>query len=164
MNKSIYIRPLFKEDWGTVSKIYQSGIDTKIATFETKAPKWKKWKRAHILPCCIIAQKFEEIVGFASLSPVSKRKVYKGVAEVSVYVSPDHGATGIGTSLLKSLITLSEEHGFWMLQASIFPDNKYSISLHKSCGFRVVGTREKIAQRDGRWHDNILLERRSRTL
>jgi L-amino acid N-acyltransferase YncA len=101
-------------------------------------------------------------VGFAVLSLVSKRDVYKGVAEVSVYVASSFKGQHIGEDLLKQLINESEEKSFWTLQAVIFSENIASIALHKKCGFRVVGIREKIGQLDGKWHDNYFLERRSK--
>lgn len=161
MKHSLFIRPLFKEDWKAVKEIYIKGMDTGHATFETQAPKWKRWKNNHILSCSLVAQKHEEIVGFASLSRVSNREVYKGVAEVSVYVATDMKGNGIGKTLLSNLVKLSEQQGIWSLQANIFPENNISINLHQACGFRIVGTKEKIGQRLGVWYDNVLLERRS---
>ena len=102
--------------------------------------------------------------GWAALSPVSARAVYAGVAEVSVYVGLDSRGEGVGRALLERLIELSEENGIWTLQASIFPENEASISLHKSGGFREVGIRERIAPLHGLWRNTVLLERRSKTV
>ena len=101
-----------------------------------------------------------QVVGWAALSPVSSRSVYAGVAEVSIYISTAHQGQGIGTKLLSALVVESEKAGIWTLQAGIFPENKASIKLHKQCGFRVVGVREKVGKMDDTWRDVILLERR----
>ena len=157
----IVVRPLLKTDWQSVSKIYEEGIDTGIATFETEVPTWELWNEKYIEHCRIVAELDCEVVGFAVLSQVSKRAVYKGVAEVSVYVSTNHRRKNIGETLLTQLIKESESKGFWTLQAVIFSENKASIKLHEKCRFRVVGVREKIGKLQGKWHDNYLLERRS---
>ena len=160
----IAVRPLIKSDWEAVSRIYKEGIVTGIATFETEVPNWEDWNAKYIDHCRIVAELNHEIVGFAVLSPVSKRDVYKGVAEVSVYVSESHRGQHIGETLLKALIKESEHHGFWTLQAAIFSENESSIRLHEKCGFRIVGVREKIGMLYGKWHDNHFLERRSKSI
>jgi phosphinothricin acetyltransferase len=157
----IVVRELLKTDWNAVSKIYAEGIATGIATFETEVPELELWNDKYIEHSRIVAELNNEVVGFAVLSQVSKRKVYKGVAEVSVYVSTNHWGHKIGETLLKQLIKGSESHGYWTLQANIFSKNTASINLHKKCGFRMVGIREKIGMLHGKWHDNYLLERRS---
>jgi phosphinothricin acetyltransferase len=157
----IVVRELLNTDWNAVSNIYAEGIATGIATFETEVPEWELWNDKYIEHSRIVAELNNEVVGFAVLSQVSKRKVYKGVAEVSVYVSTNHRGYKIGETLLKHLIMESETHGFWTLQANIFSENTASINLHKKCGFRMVGIREKIGMLQGKWYDNHLLERRS---
>lgn len=157
----IVVRPLVKNDWETISKIYADGIATDIATFETEVPDWDIWNEKYIEHCRIVAELNHEVVGFAVLSQVSKREVYKGVAEVSVYVSERYRGKNIGETLLIQLIKESGNKGFWTLQAGIFSENLASIQLHEKCGFRIVGIREKIGKLHGKWHDNHLLERRS---
>ena len=148
-------------DWGAVREIYLEGIATGNATFETNAPEYDDWNTAHLERCRIVAREGERIVAWAALSPVSRRAVYKGVAEVSVYVSTaDHGK-GIGRALLLRLIDEAEREGIWTLQAGIFPENTASIELHKKCGFREVGRRERIGKLRGVWRDVVLMERRS---
>ncbi len=161
---SIAIRPLIKKDWDAVAKIYAEGMATGIATFETKIPNWNDWDEKHISSCRIIAETDRIVVGFAVLSYVSKREVYKGVAEVTLYVLKNYRSKHIGETLLNTLINESEANGFWTLNAAIFSENNASINLHKKCGFRVVGIREKLGQRHGKWHDNYLLERRSKKI
>lgn len=155
------IRPFAKEDFEAVQNIYAEGIATGIATFETETPTFKLWNEKFIDKPRLVAELDGEIVGFAVLSQVSKRKVYKGVAEVTIYIAENKRVKGIGKQLLQTLVEKSEKVGFWTLQAGIFSVNKPSIELHKKCGFRVVGIREKIGKRDGKWHDNHFLERRS---
>ena len=158
------IRPLQPDDWNAVAAIYKEGIETGMATFETAVPDWDTWNIKYIETCRLVAEVEGRITGFAVLSPVSKRQVYKGVAEVSVYVAKRFWGQGIGEALLRQLITESETHGFWTLQAAIFSENIASISMHEKCGFRVVGVRKKIGQLHGKWHDNHFLERRSKTI
>lgn len=148
-------------DWPAVRAIYEAGIATGLATFETKAPSWDQWDAGHRPDCRLCARSGGEVVGWAALSPVSRRAVYDGVAEVSVYVRPDHCGRGVGSTLLKAIITDSERNGIWTLQAGIFPENSASLRLHERHGFRPVGRRERIGQLAGVWRDTILLERRS---
>ena len=157
----IEIRAFQQNDWNSVQTIYQQGIDTKDATFEKKAKVWTEWNRSSLEKCRLVAVASDKVVGWAALSPVSNRAVYTGVVEVSIYIATAHQGQGIGRKLLSALIEESEKAGIWTLQAGIFPENKVSIELHKKCGFRAVGLREKIGQMDGKWRDVLLLERRS---
>lgn len=158
---NLYIRTFKKEDWNSVSKIYAEGIATGVATFETEVPSIDVWDEKFLKQCRLVAEIDTEVVGFAVLSQVSKRKVYKGVAEVTIYVAESQRGKGIGKQLLNTLIIESEIEGYWTLQAGIFAENRASIHLHKQCGFRIVGVREKIGKLNNTWHDNVLMERRS---
>jgi L-amino acid N-acyltransferase YncA len=155
------ITSLQPADWPTVREIYREGIATGQATFETQLPDWEKWDSSHRRDCRLIVRHGNQILGWAALSPVSARLVYSGVAEVSVYVAPAARGRGVGTALLKALIEESESHGVWTLQAGIFPENTPSIAIHKSCGFREVGKRQRIGKLGETWRDVLLLERRS---
>ena len=155
------VRAMRSEDWPAVRNIYSEGIATGNATFETEIPEWAKWDQRHLQDCRLVAQAGERILGWAALSPVSSRRVYSGVAEVSVYAAAETRGRGVGKMLLQLLVTQSERCGMWTLQAGIFPENAASIALHKSCGFREVGLRRKLGQRGGIWRDVLLLERRS---
>jgi phosphinothricin acetyltransferase len=155
------IKAMRSEDWPAVQRIYFEGIASGNATFETETPVWEKWDQGHSQDCRLVAVNSEGILGWAALSPVSTRRVYSGVAEVSVYVAAKARGQGVGMLLLQSLVEQSERCGIWTLQAGIFPENVPSVALHKSCGFREVGLRQKLGQRSGVWRDVLLLERRS---
>ena len=157
----VAIERMKAENWDRVRAIYQEGIGTGDATFETDVPAWEKWNASHLSDCRFVASEDEQIVGWAALSPVSSRCVYAGVAEVSVYVAASARGRGVGKALLRALVAESERQGIWTLQAGIFPENEASIALHESCGFRVVGRRERLGQMKGTWRDVVLMERRS---
>ena len=149
-------------DWEQVRSIYLEGIRSGNSTFETCAPSWETWNEGHLPKPRLVMRDEEKVVGWAALSPVSKRHVYRGVAEVTVYVTESARGKGLGRALLEALITASEKNDIWTLQASIFPENQASIELHLRCGFREVGRRERIAMLGGVWRDTILFERRRR--
>ena len=157
------IRTMTEADWPQVAEIYREGIETGNATFETVVPMYDKWDAAHARECRIVACMGEKIIaGWAALSPVSSRHVYAGVAEVSVYVGEKCRRQNIGQMLLNALIETSEKRGYWMLQSSIFEGNAASVAVHHKCGFRTVGFRECIGRdKFGKWHNTLLLERRS---
>ncbi len=155
------IQPLLPIHWKAVKKIYEEGLATGNASFQTAAPSWEEWDKTHATHPRLIAIENEKVIGWAALTPVSGRCVYAGVAEVSVYVGEIARGRGIGKNLLKSLINKSEENNFWTLQAGIFPENKASIKIHEACGFRIIGIREKIGKMNNIWRDTLLLERRS---
>lgn len=155
------IRTFIQEDWPAVKRIYEAGLATGLATFETKVPSYEKWNNQTASACRLVLEDRHQVVGWCKLAPVSSREVYKGVGEVSVYVDPAQQGKGFGNGLLQTLIETSEEKGFWTLQASIFPENHASLQLHLKNGFRIVGRRERIGKRHGIWRDTLLLERRS---
>jgi len=152
---------LHEKDWQAVRSIYLEGIATGDATFETKVPHWKKWNKGHLMSCRLIARMRDQVVGWAALSPVSRRCAYAGVAEVSIYITASWRGKGIGRLLMQALIDASEKEGIWTLQSSMFPENGASLRLHESCGFRQVGIRERISRLKGTWRDTIIMERRS---
>ncbi|MCE5208554.1 MAG: N-acetyltransferase family protein [Chloroflexi bacterium] len=149
------------EEARAVLEIYALGIASGQATFETVVPDWAQWDANHLKMCRLVARLPALIVGWAALSAASKRIVYAGVAEVSIYVHPSYQRQGIGRKLLEELIRRSEDAGFWTLQSSMFPENTASVALHQKCGFRVVGRREKIARLNDTWRDTLWMERRS---
>jgi phosphinothricin acetyltransferase len=155
------IRALQREDWAAVAAVYEEGLATRIATFETAAPAWADWDASHLEGHRLVADEDGAVVGFAALAPVSSRCVYEGVAEESVYVAERARGRGLGRALLEALVAGSERGGIWTLQAGVFPENRASLALHHACGFRTVGLRERIGRLDGAWRDVVLLERRT---
>jgi len=153
-------------DWDKIKAIYINGINTQNATFERveNIKDYASWISSKIEDSCFVVEFDKEVVGWASLSPVSSRCVYSGVAEVSVYVDPTVGGKGIGSRLLGALVDYAENHNIWTIQSGIFPENESSIALHQKFGFRKVGYREKIGKMDGVWRDNVFFERRSTTI
>ncbi len=147
-------------DWPAVRSIYEQGIATGQATFETEAPSWEDWDAGHLAEPRLVAEHDGEVVGWAAVSPVSRRSCYAGVVDESVYVDEQARGEGVGTALLGELVGRAGRAGIWTLQTSIFPENVASLALHRRAGFRVVGTRERIAQLGGAWRDTVLLERR----
>src|SRR6478672_8460437 len=155
------IRTMRAEDWPAMRAIYEQGIATRQATFETEAPGWEGWDAGHLAGPRHDAAEDGAVVGWAALSPVSRRACYAGLVEGSLYVAEGARGRGIGIALLARLCSDADAAGIWTIQTSIFPENVASVELHRRCGFRVVGTRERIAQLDGVWRDTLLLERRA---
>lgn len=158
---TIRVEPMAETDWSAVAEIYRQGIESGDATFETKVPSREVWDAAHLAAGRLVAREGDRVLGWAALSPVSDRCAYGGVAEVSVYVDRDARGRGLGRRLLDALVEASEKAGIWTLQAGIFPENEASLAIHRRCGFRVVGRRERLGRLAGEWRDVILLERRS---
>ena len=163
---NIQIIKMQPQHWQDVSRIYAEGIATGNATFQKDIPTWEEWDSSHLQNCRFAALNVTTntegvVVGWAALTPVSGRCVYAGVAEVSVYVTPQYSGQGIGKMLMNALVESSETDGLWTLQAGIFPENIGSVHLHESVGFRQIGRRERIGKMDGAWRDTLLLERRS---
>ena len=158
----ITLIPMLPEHAGAVLEIYQHGIASGMATFETQVPPWEKFNDKYLAHTRIVAVEAGKPVGWAALSPVSARECYHGVAEVSVYVHQLHQRKGIGRTLLLALIGESEQNGIWSLLSVIHEENRASIHLHEQCGFRLIGYRERIAQLDGVWRTTVMLEKRSR--
>lgn len=158
------IEILSPADWEEVRSIYLAGIRTGQATFETEAPDWERWDAVHLKECRLVARVETLVAGWAALSPISARRAYAGVAEVSVYVGENFRGLRIGRALLESLVECSERHGLWTLQAGIIAENESSLAIHRRCGFREVGRRERIGQLNGSWRDVILMERRSKVV
>lgn len=155
------ITALLEKHYPEVSRIYVEGQKTGVATFETTVPNWEQWSEKFLTICRCVVLIDNQVVAWCALSAVSNREVYKGVAEDTIYVDTRYQGKGIGKTLLTHLVSKSEKEGLWTLQAGIFSENKASIKLHQGCGFRILGIREKIAQRGGKWHDNVLMERRA---
>ncbi|MEL7648447.1 MAG: N-acetyltransferase family protein [Sedimentibacter sp.] len=159
------VEAMKESDWPQVAEIYTEGIMTKIATFQSAAPSWEEWDKGHSESCRLVARVGDTILGWAALSPVSSRCVYAGVAEVSIYIDKQYRGQKVGTALLEKLIEISEENGYWTLQSGIIKENTSSLNLHRKCGFREIGYRERLGKMDnGKWHDVVLVERRSKVV
>ena len=156
------VRDLRPEDWPAVRAIYEDGIRSG-ATFETRAPSWEAWDAAHP-ELRLVAERDGEVVGWAALSRYSPRWCYRGVGDVSVYIGESARGAGVGRLLLEALVDRSEQAGYWTLNAGVFPENEVSLRLHQTCGFRVIGARERLAEKDGVWRDAVWLERRSQVV
>lgn len=153
------IRALENKDLPDVLKIYQLGIETGIATFETNVPTAEQWDESHHAALRYVFEENAKVLGWITISPISSRQAYQGVGEVSIYIDPSAKGKGIGTALLHHLVTQAKQQGYWMLQSSIFEVNEASIHLHQKAGFRFVGTRKCIAKRDGQWINTVLMEK-----
>jgi L-amino acid N-acyltransferase YncA len=161
---NVTIRPFRTNDWQAASTIYEHGLETRNATFETEMPEYEHWIKKFKPELLWVATVNDKVVGWAGLQPLSIRKVYEGVVEVTIYIHKDFGGKGIGSALMTHLVSESERAGIWTLYASIFPENTASIRLHISHGFREVGYGEKIAKLDGKWRNTVLFERRSKII
>ncbi|HUJ55321.1 MAG TPA: GNAT family N-acetyltransferase [Gaiellaceae bacterium] len=160
MIAAVEVRDLRADDWPRVRGIYEEGIRSGQATFETAPPEWQSWDAAHP-DLRLVAERDGRVVGWAAVSPASPRRCYRGVGEVSVYVAEAARGSGIGRALLGRLVARSEAAGYWTLTAGVFPENEASLALHRACGFRDVGVRERHGESGGVWRDIVLLERRS---
>ena len=163
-SNAMLIERMTMADWPEVVAIYEQGMATGLGTFETVAPSWEEWNAARSPHSRLVARENGALIGWAALSPVSKRACYAGVAEVGIYVAETARRRGVGRALLEALIASSEANGIWTLQGVTFTDNAASIAVQQSCGFRIVGRRERIGKRDGVWRDTVILERRSPTV
>jgi L-amino acid N-acyltransferase YncA len=162
---SVEVTPMRAEHAEQVLAIYQLGIDEGDATFETSAPGWEAFDRAHLPGHRLVALDDDgDVLGWVATVSVSDRCVYAGVVEHSVYVDPAARGRGVGAALLAALVASTEAAGIWTIQSGVFPENTASIALHERAGFRRVGTRERLGRQHGRWRDVLLLERRSPTV
>ena len=161
MDNNVRIEPMRPEHGAAVLAIYEAGIATGNASFETQTPDWPTWDSKHLPDHRFVALENNTVRGWIAASPTSDRCVYTGVVEESIYIEPLARGRGIGVRLMETLIASTEAAGIWTLQSGVFPENEASLKLHTRCGFRVVGVRERLGQHDGRWRDVLFLERRS---
>lgn len=156
------IREMRDEDWGTVAEIYKQGLEEGTSTFNTECPSFAEWNEGHLRNCRFVFEEEGKVVGWIALSPTSSRCAYKGCVEMSVYVDRNYRGHGIGTALVNMIIREAEKDGYWSIYSAIFSINKASIALHKKCGFREIGYRERIAKdRFGKWQNTTLMEYRA---
>jgi L-amino acid N-acyltransferase YncA len=161
---ALEIRDLRPGDWPEVTRIYAEGIATRNATFETELPSWEAWNADHLIEHRFVAVADGSVVGWITAAPVSSRRCYAGVAEISAYVAEGARGQGVGSVLLERLIESTERAGIWTLETGVFPENEASLALLKRFGFREVGVRERIGKLDGVWRDVVFLERRSEVI
>jgi L-amino acid N-acyltransferase YncA/DNA-binding transcriptional ArsR family regulator len=154
-------RPVEDRDMPAVLEIYAEGLATRNATFETTVPTAREMADRWVPGLAWVAEVDGEVVGWTAISPVSSRECYSGVGESSVYVAEAARGRGVGKALLHTQVTGADRAGMWTLQTSIFPENRASVALHHSAGYRTLAVRTRIARLDGEWRDTVLLERRS---
>ena len=156
------IRSMTRDDWERVAEIYKQGLEGGTATFNTQCPSFEEWDNGHTKECRLVDEEDGKVVGWVAVSPTSSRCVYKGCVEMSIYVDKDYRGHGVGTSLVKELLIQSQKAGYWSIYSAIFSINRASIALHKKCGFREIGYRERIAKdRFGEWQNTTLMEYRA---
>lgn len=154
-------RPVTDDDMATVLAIYAEGLATRNATFETTLPTAEQLRARWLSGLAWVAELDGRVVGWTGIAPVSARACYSGVGESSVYVAAAARGRRVGTSLLHTQVTEADRAGLWTLQTAVFPENRASLALHRSAGYRTLAVRTRIAQLDGVWRDTVLLERRS---
>lgn len=155
------IREMKENDWPAVSAIYTQGLIKGKSTFETTCPDYETWSNNHLKDCRYVIEVDDKVIGWCAIGATSKRAAYKGVVEESIYLDEAYHNKGYGQKLLKYLCAQCEAKGYWCICSAIFSNNLASIALHKKCGFRVVGYRERIAKdRFGEWQDTIIIEKR----
>lgn len=153
-------RPVAEADMPSILAIYEEGLATRNATFETKLPTAKQLRGRWLPGMAWVAELDGQVVGWTAVTPVSARECYAGVGETSVYVTASARGRGVGKALLFTQVMEADQAGLWTLQTSIFPENRASLALHHSAGYRTLAVRTRIAQLDGIWRDTVLLERR----
>jgi L-amino acid N-acyltransferase YncA len=158
------IEVLRAEHWAGLARVYEEGIATRNATFETELPAWEEWDSSHLAEHRFVALRDGEVVGWAAASPLSSRCCYRGVVESSVYVAASARGQGVGRRVLEALIASTEAAGIWTIEAGMFPENEGSVRLHEAVGFETVGTHKRLGKLDGVWRDVLLLERRSESV
>ena len=159
----VTIRAMEQRDWASVAAIFQEGIDLKTATFHQEVLNYETWDAVHTPDCRLVAVLEDQVIGWTALSPYSSRKVYSGVAVVSIYIKSEYRGRKVGEKLLRALIEESEKQGYWTLESGIFEANRASIALHEKVGFRIVGYKERIGKdNNGIWQNVVMMERRSR--
>lgn len=161
--REVVIAPMTPGHAEEVLAIHQAGLDTGQASLEVTVPDWATWDAEHLPHHRLVAADHVDghVLGWTAVSPVSDRRVYAGVVENELYVRPEARGRGVGSALLRALISSTEEAGIWTIEARIFPENTRSIAMHRARGFRIVGLRERIGRQGGHWRDVLLLERRS---
>ena len=149
-------------DAAAIARIYNDGIEDRLATFETDlraADDVRDWIRQGF-PLVVAETEDGEIAAWASASPYRpSRNAYAGIAEFSIYVGRAFRGRGAGRVTLAALIDLAEARGLWKLVSRVFPENEASLALCRSLGFRDVGVYRRHGKLDGAWRDVVIVER-----
>ena len=167
--RSYTIRPMVAEDYPQVEAIYEHGLDSGHASWEHSAPSWEEFEQLKRMDLCFVAEETGsedagKILGWVSGSSISKRAIFHGVVEDSIYIHPDGQGMGLARALLQKLLDVAAEQGIWALHSWVFPENVGSLMLHRKLGFREVGTYHHLAKMTygpmaGQWRDIIILEK-----
>lgn len=158
----VVVRKMCKCDWERVAEIYSEGLEEGKSTFNTKCPSFEEWDAGHVKTCRFVYEEDGKVVGWVAAMPSSSRCAYRGCLDNSIYIDSKYRGKGIGTALLTKLIEEAKKEGYWSILCTAFSINKASIALHKKCGFREIGHRERIAKdRFGEWQNTTLLEYRA---
>ena len=161
---AMILRPMSDADAKAVLSIYQAGMDSGLASYETVAPSWQYFDSTKLPEHRFVAEDEQGVLGWVAVSQVSARPVYAGIVEHSVYVDPPAHQQGVGLRLLQAVIASTEGAGIWTIQSGVFPENTASLRLHEKAGFRVIGIRHhpgRDQKPGGAWRDVVLIERRS---
>jgi phosphinothricin acetyltransferase len=155
----LHARLATSRDAATIARIYNQGIEDRVATFETRLRREediRAWFDG-VHPVVVVEQD-DQVVGFGATSSYRNRDCYAGIAEVSVYVARSARKSGVGRVALQALLQEAEKSGFWKLVSRVFIDNQASRRLIASVGFREVGIYEKHGKLDGVWRDVLIVE------
>lgn len=156
----VTVRAMTDEDWANVQRIYAEGISTGDATFDTEVPERAVLDATWLAGHRWVAELDGQVVGWTTLSAVSARPVYRGVANASISVAEDYRGRGIGKALIRQQVCAADDAGLWTLQAALFPENRAALALHRAAGYRTLGVRERIGRHLGHWRDTVIVERR----
>ncbi len=157
------VRLAAESDAEPIARIYNQGIEERIATFETELRSVSDVRellhnKADRYPT-VVVEDDGQVVAFAWVSSYRERSCYRGVGEHSVYSDRSARGTGAGTAALEALFEECRKRGFWKLVSRIFSQNDASRRLHLKVGFREVGIYQRHAQLDGAWVDNVIVEK-----
>jgi L-amino acid N-acyltransferase YncA len=155
------VRPAQPGDLDRIAAIYNEGMDSRQATFETRHRAgaelaWQLSSPRHVL---VVAERDGELVGWAGLAPYSEREVYAGIAELGVYVAEAAQRSGLGREMIEALVELAPRRGLHKLIGKVFSTNEASLALLRGCGFRDVGLHVRHGRVEGEWRDVAVVER-----
>ncbi len=158
------IRDAGREDADAIARIYNQGIEDRVATLETElrtADERAAWLAARGVrhPVIVATDGSGEVVGWGALNPFNPRPAYDHVADFSVYVARERRGRGIGDALLSALEDRARALGYHKLVLAAFPTNASGMRLYERHGFRTVGVYREQGMLDGRWVDVVVMEK-----